>query len=333
MASSPSPSSSPFPSPLPSSGSHSAAEALNLLKTSSISVLPPSPSILHLDSEEIVESAFNKLIEKNVRSAPVFDQKTQSYIGLLDFIDLLSFLIKLIDENKHVEIPTLKDKFFQHPVRDLPNLSGRNKLEIVTINSSIYDVMTKLGQGCRRVVVQDENKHISHIVSQSAVVQFIAKNHTIFESSLLRKVEDKVTNTPLIKCDSGGEDEVSRSPTALDAFKLMSTNNISAVPVVRDRKTLISSITSRDLKLLFAEQSLDALLIPVEDYIARVRCLNVQTEGFPYIVVDLGASYDKALLKLAATKVQRLYIINSDKIPVGVLTLKEIICHLLATLV
>jgi len=175
---------------------------------------------------------------------------------------------------------------------------------------------------------------ITHVVSQSAVIQFLAQNHHSFDSILNNTVEDRVLKDGMFQVQSGftprldvdsDDDGQPGSMSALDTFRLMFHKKVSSLPIITRDHTILSTIASRDLKLLFVEKSLDPLLLPVEDYVAGVRRLNVQVEGFPYIVVETTSSYEKVLLKVNATKVQRLYIINEERVPVGVVTLKDIL--------
>eukprot|EP01027_Heterolobosea_sp_BB2_P003451 GEZU01005233.1.p1 GENE.GEZU01005233.1~~GEZU01005233.1.p1 ORF type:complete len:249 (-),score=68.00 GEZU01005233.1:868-1614(-) len=69
------------------------------------------------------------------------------------------------------------EQFAFMPALAISELARDQELRIIHKDASLYDIAKMLSTGkVHRVVVQDENRKMTNIVSQSAVIQFIAKN-------------------------------------------------------------------------------------------------------------------------------------------------------------
>jgi CBS domain containing-hemolysin-like protein len=66
------------------------------------SIAIPKNGIIVLDSTEQVVHGFQKLLDHNLLSAPVWDAKEGKYIGFLDIRDLVSFCVFIHDNNLQV---------------------------------------------------------------------------------------------------------------------------------------------------------------------------------------------------------------------------------------
>jgi len=169
----------------------------------------------------------------------------------------------------------------------------------------------------------DEKNQISHIISQFSVINLLAQHHKEFESIFQLTIEETGLGLrQIISCES--------DTSALEAYQTMS-QKMSSIPIVQSN-SIISILSVRDLKLLFVEHSLDVLSLSAEEFVGRVRRLNFESEGFPYIVVTKESTIEKALFKLVATKVQRVFIIDENKRPIGVITLRDIIKYVVDSL-
>jgi len=288
-----------------------------ILRTSLASSLSLAQEIVQFDSNETIADAFKKLISCEIRSAPVIDKEKNTIIGLIDFIDLLHFLIHFLESHKDLDIASKSKLFFHHTIKDLPNYSKRNPFNPVLPTTSIYDAMQNLGTGCRRVLIVD-NGQISNIITQSSVVNLLRKHQELFDPLFKLPIAEK--NLGIHKITSCTTQE-----TALGAFTAMCKGSVSSIPLLNTDHKIFAILAARDLKLLFHELSLENLNLSVEDYVAKVRCLNTKVESFPYFAVPRDTSVSVALAKLAATKAQRVYILDDNHHVVGVIALRDMI--------
>lgn len=73
-----------------------------LLASSVDSITAPKKGVISLDSGDQVVQGFQKLLDNNILSAPVWDTKENKYIGFLDIRDLVSFCVFIHDNNLQV---------------------------------------------------------------------------------------------------------------------------------------------------------------------------------------------------------------------------------------
>jgi len=74
-----------------------------LLQNNSVaSITMPKNGVIQLESTEQVVHGFQKLLDNNILSAPVWDAKEGKYIGFLDVRDLVSFCVFIHDNNLEV---------------------------------------------------------------------------------------------------------------------------------------------------------------------------------------------------------------------------------------
>jgi hypothetical protein len=66
---------------------------IDLLRTTTVDSLAKPEQILTLNASETPRDAFIKLVSNNIRSAPVWDDKANNYVGFLDVRDLVSFVV------------------------------------------------------------------------------------------------------------------------------------------------------------------------------------------------------------------------------------------------
>jgi hypothetical protein len=82
-----------------------AAKLKQLLQSNSVDSIPsPKDGVIQMDASEQVVHGFQKLLDNNILSAPVWDQKEGKYIGFLDIRDLVSFCVFIHDNNLEVRV-------------------------------------------------------------------------------------------------------------------------------------------------------------------------------------------------------------------------------------
>jgi len=278
-----------------------------------------------LDSTSTVLESVRILLSHNYRSAPVRDPATNHYLGLFDFIDLLAFVVKFAEKHKtQSEIISHESEFFNTKLQHLANISGRNPLTPINHSATIRESMENLASGCKRIVIKEGDK-ISAIISQATVIQLLAKHVEELNSLETTVQENSVGLKPIETC--------SVTLPALEVFRKMTSNQLTSLPLVDEDSTIVTIISSRDLRLVFDEKSLLPLFLAAEDFVSAVRCSNPTiTDPYPYIVVVPDATLKSVLLKLATTKVRRVFVVDERRHPIGVITLREMIQYVFKNL-
>ncbi len=105
---------------------------------------------------------------------------------------------------------------------------------------------------------------------------------------------------------------------AVHAFHTIHTNGISAVPIVDKNGVLVATLSVSDLRQLTIS-NFGSLMNPVLEYIAK----NVKKVS--PVTITLKDTVETAILKLSATKVHRLWVIDDWGKPLSVISLTDII--------
>jgi CBS domain-containing protein len=130
---------------------------------------PKSNKILVLSSEDTVPDALKKLIEMNIVSAPVIDEKSKEFLGLLDVVDILAFVVSIFDNHSHehehegnlFKSLTASEKYSKQPIGEITNIM-QNTVTPVKVGTSLLEVLDIFLAGAHRVpVITEEGKLIS----------------------------------------------------------------------------------------------------------------------------------------------------------------------------
>lgn len=283
--------------------------------------------ILSIDSSETVISCIQKLMQHDVRSAPV-KQESQTLV-FVDYVDLLDYLAALCTQRitnydkLQEQLASLQQEFMNTPVSKVANFSKKDCFAMLKSSASIYDAATLLSKGNKRVMITDEQGNIVNIVSHSDLI------------SLFRRFIDEQPQSELQSTTVQQLNLYEKVPTlatenmrAIDAFMTMHKEQSNFVPIVTEEKELISLISVRDLKVLGLQPDFNVLVIPVMDLVGLSRQASPD-DKYPYIWCKQDASFDLVVKRLKATHVHRLVVIDDKKYPCGVITVQSLITGML----
>lgn len=207
-------------------------------------------------------------------------------------------------------------------------------------NTTLYDAAEKLSSKhhCNRVVFTDEQGKLLNVLTHSdmiSVLKDFIDHHTAAQSPLAQLVhtitaEDLQLGHFMPQC-------ISEDQPAFEAFKIMRDYKQSFVPVVSaDRQELISVVSARDLKVLFAHpvveqigRNFKALGLPVIDFVGLSR-QSTTDDKYPYIWCKKDSTFEIIVKRLRATHVHRLMVINDYKQVEGVITVQQVLSNALA---
>jgi CBS domain-containing protein len=295
--------------------------------------------MITVDNHETIEQALKKLVQGNIYSVPVLDTKSGKPLGLLDLTDLLTFLVSLfcvraqvsqgnkkrtVDEfSQHPLSPSdLKDiqtQFFQQNAAKIMNCSGQNayspKSQDITLKEAIKFLADR---NLSRLPVVDASGKVVKLLSQSTVLSFLAKN--------LDKLGDKATAT-IDQAQLGTRPLISIPPEmrAIDAFVMMIEYRLSAIGFLGEEGQTSGNISVKDIKGLLLD--FNAVIGPIADYVNMIRRDTVK-DIVPLINVHTTDTVGKAIAKLAAVGIHRLYLFGETRVPVGIIALTDILRYL-----
>lgn len=297
--------------------------------------LPFEPnSVIQVDSDMSVFDAFGQLVKHNVLSLPIRDSESGQYVGMIDMVDLVHLAVTTLDTSSLTDLASLTgtaDSLFVGSLASVANSSQFNPYVEVPNGIALLAVMRLLGErGLRRVCVVDTTGVVTGVISQSWLVRWLNIHKLALGSELMNTT---VADLALV---SGPELVVSVKDDvhAVDAFKAMVDNGVTSCAIVdKDDGSLITVLSVRDLKVLRGavkdnihdhEFNFSSLFAPVMDFVAASRMMNLRT--FPAVVgIKASTSFSQVIAKFAATGLHRLFVIDDSRVPIGVVSLGDVI--------
>lgn len=300
--------------------------------------------VIEVESTADIHDAFQVLVDNRILSAPVRDVATKEYLGFLDVRDLVKFAVYAADVSRfNVSSPgghkqgSLHDTIKRGSRSVHQSGQGINVAELAKSRvfdpvpfegTTLWDAaekMTSGSQGIHRVPVVDNAGNVVNIVSQSTIVQYLNKFMGPIPSD-----EQKDAGVAYLKCSDGRSLMTSpvfairKDESALSVLGLMDRRNISGVVVVDFDGTAVAQISSSDLKLwLKRDQS---LRISVMDFLSAVRqSENMQQEMYPIVCVTGASPLQRVIGGLKATKLHRMFIVDEERRPIGVVSLSDVL--------
>jgi len=295
------------------------------LKSVSVDVLPKK-NVVIISSNSTPVQGFEKLLQNNILSAPVYDEVSKKYVGFLDVRDLVSYTVFAFD-NHNTAAYVAPGPIYTTIVDNVTvtYLARRNSFRSVHTSATLYDVAELLAASVHRVPIVDSKGNIVSIISQSTLIQLFNKH--------LEEVLQSETNVNLQEIAVGTSPVISvtKDTSTVDTFRKMDAFNKAALAVVDEEGKLIGSISAKDLKLFIESScSYDILKLPIMIFLNQIRSQQINIRS-PSVSCNLGETLANVIGKLAATGVHRIYIVKSSQeyIPVRVISLMDVLKYVL----
>jgi len=307
---------------------------LALVKADTIGI----KDITVLNASDTVKKAFETLVNNNILSAPVFDEGKNEFYGLVDIVDIVSFLVDLFGED-HKNSPRSRERsedsegtsipfwsdllvtqrnFFNTPIKDISDFSKRNPTVTVPATHTLKDVATVLASGVHRVCIEDSEGNMDSLITQGTFVRYIHQNMKMLGKRRFRSMKELGI----------GEKEVLSidfRETALSAFRKMHTLKVSALAVIGADGHLLTNISGKDLRALIHQKyAFSKLYLTVLEFLRIVRTEEVM-ERAPAVSISIGDTLDFVINKLATTGLHRLFVEDEHRNLRGVVNLTDII--------
>lgn len=101
-----------------------------------------------------------------------------------------------------------------------------------------------------------------------------------------------------------------------EAFKLMQEKDFGGVAVIDDNGAIIGNISQSDLKMVgYDGTTIGNIMKEIKDILPKQEIISL----------NLTSTVKEALIKFEKTKKHRIYIVDSENKPIGVLTLMNIL--------
>jgi CBS-domain-containing membrane protein len=301
--------------------------------------VPFHGKVLEFDTKMTLGQALHSLADHGVLSAPVWDEEKKKYLGFIDVFDLMTLAVG-VDVLMHIlpdsviKKPRAEDLAFQKEMTLGEMMEGQPESAFnpwcpVEEGAKFKDVVKLLASKARRVpVLSKTTGKVVQIISQSQVCQLLYERV---------KAGGVLSDTTPATSGLGLKPVIAVKDTdqARDAFQLMVDKKVSSVAIVDETGEILTAVSSKDIRLLPRLESAglernNLLDMNIREFVGLVRRVT-ERDGKSHaacVTVELNTPLSHVLGKLAATKMHRVYVIDAQRKPVGVISVSDVVVAL-----
>lgn len=296
---------------------------LFLQSKTSYDVLPVSYRLVVLDTLLLVKKLLNILLQNNIVSAPLWNNKTLRFAGLLtliDFINVIQYYFQFPEKFELVDQLTLDG------LREVERAIGVDTIETVYIHpfKSLYEACVKMLQSkARRIplIDEDEKTHREIVVSvltQYRILKFVALNckETKMLLKPIRHIAALSKEKHLSTC--------TMATPVIDVIHLLAQHLVSSIPIVDDQGKLVNVYEAVDVLALVKGGMYTDLDLSVGDALLR------RPEDFEGVhTCTLNDRLSTIMDTIRKLRLHRLFVVDEQGRAVNVITLSDILNYLL----
>jgi len=279
------------------------------------------------------------LQKNNISSAPVYDDKTKTYVGMFDWTDVMTYLLIVLKKEDILEQQQKSDEEFTSEFNDLlklaiqsqpvpvklaSDISQKNPFYSVLPETSLLQVVELFGSGTHRAVVVDADSNLKGILTQSKVIDYLYQNVTKFPQieQLFPKLLDEL--------DIGKSSVISVQAisSVLDALTMMIKNSFSSLAIVDADGVLLGNLSMSDVKYVLRSNRLSPMWKTCQQFINHVRSRQGLEDGqdrYPVFDVRLTSTLGYTIAKLIATKAHRVWVVDDKMKATGIVSLTDVL--------
>lgn len=308
-----------------------------LISTPAETLTPPDRKVFIAQRTDKVTDVWKGLIKHDFLSVPVLQKTKRKYYGFMDVNDIVDFVIRTFESDKlskDVDFWNQFEKeevFSQKTVNDImksPRLK-KNPFHPVSRGYSLFTVMEILSheRGLHRVAIIDDEFNLVNLITQSQIVKFLYENLKQLGGVKDRPISELDIKREKVLC-------INENEPAVNAFRKMIEENVSGLAVIDDAGKLVENISLRDLKAIQHDGRMFWRLHQTcKNFLQKIRKELTNPDQRPNHVLALTPTdkFEEVIKMAAIHGVHRVYIVNEEKKPVGVLSLQDILretlCH------
>lgn len=230
-------------------------------------------------------------------------------------VDIVTYILHLtyaVNISSFTELLQVQ-KRFNNQCSDIIGISKKSTYYPVERNTELWQIMKlMIEHHCHRIPVLSDAGNIETLITQSRIVHMIHENIELFD--IREKTIDQLNM---------GKRQVwsmNKEEKTIIAFQMITKKKVSGLAVVNNDGTLLGNISATDMRNIgVCGESVGRLLNPIEQYIQ----LNDST--IPLYCVQLGDKLCHVVKKCKDTGAHRLFIVDDNHIPIGVISLVDIL--------
>eukprot|EP01134_Creolimax_fragrantissima_P005795 CFRG5795T1 len=283
-------------------------------------LIPESSKMIVFDNQLLVRKAFFALLKNEIRSAPVWDHKLQTFVGMVTVTDYINILRKYHNDPDELvrQLDTNKIEDWRRNLALSPhmiNIGPKDDLYVAT--------NTLLSNNIHRLPVLDRSTgNPLFIITHKRVLSFI---HQHFAAESLTALD--ITLDRLQLGSIGGEIHTATLDTHLiDVLNIFVEKKVSAVPIVNNDGVVTGVYAKFDVIILARERACNDLDVPLK------QAIGASTHKYDKVhTCRTTDSLRHVIDKIVRARVHRLIVTDSNQKPAGIISLSDILAYLLGT--
>jgi 5'-AMP-activated protein kinase, regulatory gamma subunit len=272
---------------------------------------------------------------RNFTSSFFFSQFPCQALGFVDGRDIVVGLVKTLLAHgklnadgtnweasfRSEEVMTAGGKYLESPVRGVVNKSGDDVLKIFAPSTALKDVVAEMaGLRLHRVVLMD-GPDFHSVYSVSDLINFLAQKQGVWGRTDIGKLRVG----ELINDQKEGVFSLKESQPAIEGVALMEKNHVSGLAVVDEDGCIIANFSTHDFSKMMASSG---AIAPPELFLPMHVFLLQQAQLVPSrapVTCRKTDSLVSVVTKLALYRVHRVWVVDEENKPIGVITPFEVL--------
>jgi CBS domain-containing protein len=244
-------------------------------------------------------------------------------------MDISSFVVTLYGRTKGVEKELHAvfsfDKVFTQILEgrkasEVMNYSGTNYCYPLKHTSSMKVVLNLLSRDAIRVPIVRYPSRMSctgttkqkllRFITRTDILKFFTLNFELFNNAFDVSIQDS-------GCSTNDIFVVPTSKIAIDCFRDIASHRISAVAVINEEGILVDNLSARDIRLIMDDPQ-NTIQLPIGIFLGKK-----QASGF--VTCKADESMRHACNLMMESKSHRIWLVDDNGIPTGVLSLSDVV--------
>ncbi|KAL3085177.1 hypothetical protein niasHS_010246 [Heterodera schachtii] len=285
-------------------------------------IIPTSSKLVVFDTELPVSKAFFALVYNGVRAAPLFDSKSQEFIGMLTITDFIQILHKYY---KNDQIDNGMKQLEEHKISTWREIfrEENSVKSFITIDplESLHKAAQLLCEHKihRLPVLEHSTGNILYILTHKRLIKFLY----LYINDLPRPPFMDKTPKELGIGSWGDICTISKDTPLIEAMKIFLAKRVSALPLLDSDGRVVDIYAKFDAINLAADKTYDKLDVTV------FEALQQRSEWFEGVrKCSEKDSLMTVIDVIVKAEVHRLVVVDDDNHVVGIISLSDILSHL-----
>ena len=265
------------------------------------------------------------LSQNKILSVPILDRYSNECLGMIDMYDCVQFCVNETDDLKglgekdisstfiySLSSSTLADVLMKVPIEHSV-VPGEGFVPLRSTDP-IFKAAALFAKGIHRAPLITADDKIIHVVSQSTLIKFI---HSHINKGFLSDFSCMTLGQ--LKLGLNGVVGLTCDASVLSAIRAIRDNHVTAVALLDESGSVCGNFSASDLRGIY-EENFPSLLQSCTEYLKKHSPNSLQ------VVVAESSMTVAQLLSLFVTKrIHRVWVIDSNGKPQGVVSLTDII--------